>query len=154
MNVVDVFSEDVDPPEWIPNVKQFIQKVLSELNIDSVELSVLLCNEKKITELNKRYRGKSYSTDVLSFSQLTEFSELTNTTKGQRIVLGDIVVSLEDVKKNAASFGVEFEEELKRVIIHGVLHLIGMEHEDNSVENKMIELQEKILKRFTEERLF
>lgn len=89
---------------------------LKTLGLAEKEVSILLADNEAIKELNKKYRKIAKPTDVLSFPM--EDDEL----------LGDIVISVEKTKEQAAAFGVSFEEELSRLIIHGLLHLMGYDH--------------------------
>ncbi len=147
MNTIEVSctvtQEDYQEAKFI----DFIQKVLHYLTIDTWELSLVLCSDSFIKELNLRYRGKDEPTDVLSFTQ-----ELVSV--GDRIYAGDIVVSLDSVRGNALRFGVDFREELRRVIIHGILHLTGMDHQTNSSSEPMLIKQEQILRSLEGETLF
>ena len=90
----------------------------------AIELSIALVGQGRIRELNKRYRGKNRVTDVLSFSY-----------DGS----GDIVICLGEVKKNAKRFGTTFKKELAICLIHGILHLLGYDHERAEVEAKEVE---------------
>jgi len=85
----------------------------------AIELSIALVGQGRIRELNKRYRGKNRVTDVLSFSY-----------DGS----GDIVICLGEVKKNAKRFGTTFKKELAICLIHGILHLLGYDHEKEAKE--------------------
>jgi len=85
----------------------------------AIELSIALVRQGRIRELNKRYRGKNRVTDVLSFSY-----------DGS----GDIVICLGEVKKNAKRFGTTFKKELAICLIHGILHLLGYDHEKEAKE--------------------
>jgi len=66
--------------------------------------------------------------------------------EGEPYSAGDIIISLETVEENSKYFKVSYEEELKRVLIHGILHLMGLDHETNSEDEEMLIKQEKILK--------
>ncbi|HEC61791.1 MAG TPA: rRNA maturation RNase YbeY [bacterium] len=138
----------------IPLIEQFVGKVLALREIPDWELSILFCSDKKIQYLNRKYRNKDCPTDVLSFSQLEQrFKSVDNgSTRSDARPAGDIVVSVDTLIGNAKSTGVPVEEELKRLLVHGILHLEGMDHEENTSE--MITLQEDILKRLEEERVF
>ena len=105
------------------------------------EVSVLFCTDNYIKQLNNRYRGKDEPTDVLSFLQ----DDKEDITK-EIFYAGDIVVSIETITKQAERFKVKVKEELARMLIHGVLHLCGEEHETNNEEEPMLLIQEKILK--------
>jgi len=155
MNQVEILTEDGDPPQWSKNLEKFALDVLRELNLNNVEIAILLCSKKRIQELNRSYRGKDYPTDVLSFSQLEEpIADGIREFDGEESFLGDIAISLDVVRKNAKEFNVTYEEEIRRVITHGILHLIGMEHNDSSETSEMIEIQERILKKLMEDKLF
>ena len=160
MNRVEILTEDGDPPQWRDNLQNFALNVLRELNIDGTELSILLCSKEKIRELNRIYRGKDYPTDVLSFPQIdfqnqdTRDLNTRNSNPRENTLLGDIVIALDVVSANAKEFNANYEEEIRRVVTHGILHLIGMDHGEDSEKDKMINLQEKILRKLTEEKLF
>ncbi len=147
MNFVEIScnNEKEECPE--SQLIEFIGKVLHYLNIDRWELSLVVCNDSFIRELNSRYRRKDEATDVLSFTQSLEDT-------GEKIYAGDIVVSLDSVKKNAVQFGVSVDEEFKRVIIHGILHLSGMDHTTNKAREPMLVKQEQILHSLKGEVLF
>jgi len=138
MNTIAVNYENCETTLSNEKLSKFCMNILSFLEITNWEISVLICNNTLIKELNNKYRNVNESTDVLSFNQ--ELMPLDNV-----IYAGDIVISLETVKQHANSFNVSIDEELKRVLIHGILHLKGMDHETNSSDEEMLVLQEKIL---------
>jgi len=157
MNNVTVNTDGVSLPSWNDSFVSFTYKVLDELNIDNWELSVLLCNDKIITGLNNQYRNKNEPTDILSFN-LGE----TITDGGRSIYFpGDIVISLDTLKENAEYFETPEDEELRRLIIHGILHLDGMDHSNNlaaaktvsDAQEPMLVLQEEILDKLKNERI-
>ena len=146
MTSVDVSAEGIDLPIWSEQCKIFAEKALKKSTDKPCEISIVLCSNDFIHRLNRDYRGKYEPTDVLSFPQ----SEGEGPDGGPA---GDIVIALETVSENASYFGVSFEEEVKRVIIHGILHLLGWDHSDNSPDQEMLKLQEKILNDLGGERL-
>ncbi len=81
-----------------------------------VELSLLLTDNDTIRELNANYRGKDRPTDVLSFPM------------DDPVLMGDVVISLETTAAQAGSYGVTRDEELSRLLVHGILHLLGYDH--------------------------
>ena len=145
MNRVNFSVEEVPPPSWKGKAKKYILKVLRLLKKDKWDLSVLFCGNTRIRNLNLRYRDRDEATDVLSFF-------LGETVKG-RYLPGDIVISLETLEENAASFKVEPDEELRRLLVHGILHLDGMDHETNEEGEPMLQLQEKIMAGLAGERI-
>jgi probable rRNA maturation factor len=152
MSVVDVLVEGIEPPSWLSAVEPFATKVLDRLDRGNWELSLLLCGDPLIRDLNREYRGKDEPTDVLSFEQGDGFPQLPDPEGG--FIAGDIAISLPAMERNAESFGVPAGEELKRLIIHGILHLGGMDHADNSPEQEMLVLQESVLAELSKERIF
>ncbi len=114
--------------------KKFINLVLQSAFLESKNrvkipkkarnLSILFTDDKRIKELNKIYRDKDYATDVLSFSQI-EGENLENSSE-----LGDIVISIQMAKLQASKFGNTFKQEILRLLIHGILHLFGFDHEN------------------------
>ncbi len=138
MNTVDINYENVKLSPVDENIPKFCLHVLNFLEISNWEISILICDNIIIKELNNKFRNINESTDVLSFNQ--ELIPLDNI-----IYAGDIVISLETVKQHADIFNVSIDEELKRVLIHGILHLKGMDHKTNLGDEEMMILQEKIL---------
>jgi probable rRNA maturation factor len=141
MNRVEVSAAEVPLPEWTPAFTRYIEKALARLRKTNWDLSVLLCNDGYIRSLNSRYRGKDEPTDVLSFN----LGETVIEGEEERFLPGDIVISLDTLGENAAYFGVSEQEELRRLIIHGILHLDGMDHQSNEAGEPMLQLQEKLL---------
>jgi probable rRNA maturation factor len=137
MNRVNFNVEEVPPPLWEKRAKAYILKVLHFLQNDRWDLSVLFCGNNCIRQLNLRYRGKDEATDVLSFS-------LGEIRRG-RYLPGDIVISLETLDENAEYFKVHPDEELRRLLVHGILHLSGMDHKTNKADEPTLQLQEKVL---------
>jgi probable rRNA maturation factor len=101
--------------------------------------------------LNLRYRVIDKTTDVLSFPQQSAETlkgrreERGLKTSGFRLVLGDIVINLSKAKKQASEHGLTFREELRRLIIHGLLHLVGYDHEKSRYQKRKMGLKEREL---------
>lgn len=110
--------------------------------LKNAEISILLVGDKKMKELNLNFRGKDKTTDVLSFPQ-----ELTkDISPNLPIVLGDIVINLQQAKRQAEERGISLYEEIYQLLIHGFLHLLGYDHEKNRYEQrKMRRLEKEIL---------
>lgn len=148
-------GEDVTEPVWFNKVEPFIQTVLQKLNYDNEEISFLFCSDEFIKELNKQYRNIDNPTDVLSFENGEEYEDEEGLWKN----VGDIAISLETLPKNAEYFEVDTNTELKRLIIHGILHLNGMDHGEEHIEkgvvptDEMLVLQENLLSDLIEEKI-
>jgi probable rRNA maturation factor len=151
LNTVDITVVGIEEPSWLFRAEQFCQKVLKELQLDNWELSIVFCTNQFIRELNNRFRGKNEVTDVLSFSQSEgePFPSSPNRSK----TIGDVVISLDMVETNRCASGESWETELKRLLIHGILHLAGYDHEETEEEGEMLDLQDRLLQLFREERL-
>jgi len=104
-------------------LKKVAQKVLKDKK-KNIDLSVALVGPRRIKELNKKYKRKNRATDVLSF-------QYDNS--------GEIVICPREVKKNAKIFNSVFKIELARVLIHGILHLLGENHEKSRKKAKKME---------------
>ena len=100
------------------------RNILFFLGCGNQELSVLLTDDKKIRELNKKYRGQDQTTDVLSFPQNEREENEPNYH-----LMGDVVISTVTAKRQASQHGLSLEEEIVLLLIHGILHLLGFNHE-------------------------
>lgn len=149
MNRVTLDWRDVDEPSWIPSVTRFSARALDAMEKDNWELSLLFCSDDFIRTLNRHYRGKDEATDVLSFSM----GETIEENDSPIFIAGDIVISIPALFRNAQEFGVGADEELKRLIVHGILHLSGMDHEDNNPLQPMLVEQESILLKLSGEKI-
>jgi len=95
--------------------QQLIKKILKKEE-RSGTINIVLVKDKEIRKLNKKFRKKDKATDVLAFPM------------GEDGILGDIAISNETTKRNAKSFSVSYRVELKRLAVHGILHLLGYKH--------------------------
>ncbi len=121
-------------------LKRVSQKVLKEEKKERSNLSIVFVDQGRMKELNKRYLGKNRTTDVLAFGQ-NQKSKIKN-QKFVEPLLGEIVICLEEVRKNAKRFQTTFEKELTRVLIHGILHLLDYNHEKSLKKAKLMEERE------------
>lgn len=105
-------------------LKKEASRILKYLEIGDDELSILLTGDSGIRDLNHQYRDKNQATDVLSFPQ----DEDAVNEKGQ-VLLGDVVISVETAFRQATDHHLSLQEELILLLIHGILHLMGYDHE-------------------------
>lgn len=147
------FTEELEEPGWISQAEAFLQKVLKELSFDGQEISILFCKDSTIQQLNKQYRNIDAPTDVLSF----ENDDVYEDDEGKWKCVGDIVISLDTLPVNSEYFEVDINSEFKRLLVHGLLHLNGMDHGEEHIEAgtapvcQMLVLQEKILDKLKDE---
>jgi probable rRNA maturation factor len=113
-------------------IEQQIGKVLTSLDCNEHEISILFIGDQGIRELNDQFRGIDRPTDVLSFPQILE-GELE--IPGA-LVLGDVAISLETARSQSEEHGLSLEEELTLLLIHGILHLLGYDHEISDQEEE------------------
>lgn len=129
---------------------QFVEKILqhaaAEEQVGEAEVSVSFVTNDMIREINREYRGKDQPTDVISFA-MEELGEGETAIIGspEPRMLGDIIISLDRTKEQAADYGHSFERELGFLAIHGFLHLLGYDHMTEEDEKKMFSRQEEIL---------
>jgi len=113
------------------SVGDLVRKLVAKLSPHSKGVSISYVDDRGMRKLNKQHRGINKTTDVLSFPASPE--------KGQYQHLGDIVISLQDAEKRAKKTGISRRRQVETLIIHGLLHLFGHDHEKDS--GKMMELQ-------------
>ncbi len=107
---------------------------------EEAELSLLLTDDATVHELNRTYRGVDKTTDVLSFSQ----REGENPDEWDTL-LGDVIISVEQARRQAEEYGHSMAREVGFLTVHGVLHLLGWDHEEPDDERRMMAKTEEIL---------
>jgi len=110
---------------------------------EGVELSLVITDDETVRELNRQFRGVDAPTDVLAFS--TESKEQFVTAPECLPYLGDVVISYQRALAQAEELGHGVGEELKLLVVHGILHLLGYDHEEEAAARKMREREEHIL---------
>ena len=111
---------------WIKSVVSDLQFSLKMSNYKVGDINIVFCNDTYLLEINQKYLNHNYFTDIITF----DYSE-------NGIISGDLFISVDTVKENSLKFKVSFDEEIKRVIIHGVLHLLGYKDKTKSEKLKM-----------------
>ena len=122
----------IDGERW----RTFVEKALKFVPADGAGAVVAFVSDRTMRELNRRWRGKVGTTDVLSFPSGQEEFE-----KGEGLSLGDVVISVEQAARQAAERGLDFENEVEQLILHGLLHLCGHDHETDGGEMNALELR-------------
>jgi len=110
---------------------------------EDAELSILLTDNEGIRALNRRYLDRDRPTDVLSFPMWDFNSELR--TPNSELILGDVVISIEKAGKQAEELDVTMDEELSRLLVHGILHIFGFDHEKGRREAVRMRKEEERL---------
>ena len=116
------------------DIKNIIIKIMDHLDCRNQEVSILLTGDKDIRRLNQEFRSIDQPTDVLSFPQNADEEPYIP----EEVILGDIAVSLDIAKAQAKEHGLDFKEEIILLLIHGILHLLGYDHEISEQEEKQM----------------
>jgi rRNA maturation RNase YbeY len=113
--VINVFFEDTDEFDLSKfNIESNIEKLVTNENKTLGDVNYILCSDAYLLDINRQYLNHDYYTDVISFDYCED-----------NVISGDIFISVDTVADNAKEYGVTFEKELARVMIHGVLHFVG-----------------------------
>mgnify|MGYP001427606029 FL=1 len=116
------------------DIENIIIKIMDHLDCRNQEVSILLTGNKYIRRLNQEFRSIDQPTDVLSFPQNADEDPCIP----EEVILGDIAVSLDIAKAQAKEHGLDFKEEIILLLIHGILHLLGYDHEISEQEEKQM----------------
>lgn len=122
--MISFFSEDVDFPCFKEDsvLEAFKQMLDNETEKDVDFITIIFCSDEYLLDINKQYLGHDYYTDIITF----DYSE--------DVIQSDIYISIERIADNAISNSVSLEDEIYRILLHGVLHLCG--YKDKTIEEK------------------
>ncbi|MFB6182121.1 MAG: rRNA maturation RNase YbeY [Candidatus Magasanikbacteria bacterium] len=137
----NVYTETKNTIFTKEEIREFIDKIMQELEQEGL-VSVHRIKDEQMKKLNSEYRDKDETTDVLSFA-MNEGLEVKQKQKD----LGDIFISIPQIKKQAQQRDINEKEELKRMLVHGVLHLLGYDHKEEEEAKKMFSQQEELIKK-------
>jgi len=136
--MIQYISEGVNPPALQKQkTNRWIKETAAVYGKKPGDIAYIFCSDERILEVNKQYLQHDYYTDIITF----DYSE------GQ-IISGDIFISVDTVKTNAEEFGVSFEHELNRIIIHGILHLCGQDDKTPELRLEMTRKENLAIERF------
>jgi probable rRNA maturation factor len=121
-------------------IKKFLEKVIRDEKKAPGDLKFIFTSDKTEKEINRKFLGHNYYTDVISF----DYSD-------GNLVSGEIYISADTLKKNAHRFHVSMKDEILRVMIHGTLHLCGYLDKDKTNRDLMFGMQERLLEEFKKE---
>lgn len=154
------WSNDQDkqeiPDAWISKLEQLLQLAGESEGIADGEVSLTFTSDEEIHELNREYRGIDRPTDVLSFAmqedgvdELDIIFEVEHEEDADPIsgMLGDIIISVDTALAQSEEYGHSLEREIGFLFVHGFLHLIGYDHQDDETEAEMTAKQEAILQK-------
>ena len=148
---INVISNNINWKKYIKNPNSFIDKRVSLINKKNKQFkqktlicTLLLSGTKEIKSLNKKFRNKNKSTDVLSFPFYEKKKLKIKIKKSDEIYLGDIIINLNMIrnKSNIA----KFKEELNNLWVHGLVHLFGYKHKKDRDFNEMSRIEKRFIK--------
>jgi len=138
---ISFFSENIDFQLVNHNsVRNWIEEQLHDSKATASTLNFIFCPDEYLLEINRKYLNHDYYTDIITFPYKQHPEALE----------ADIYISIDRVKENAKNLGVAFQDELLRVIIHGVLHLLGYKDKSPDEAARMRQKEEQCLKRYRE----
>ncbi|MCB9799544.1 MAG: rRNA maturation RNase YbeY [Candidatus Omnitrophica bacterium] len=120
-------------------LKKTISKIFKRLKIQKAELSLFLVGDRRMRSLNKRFLNHDWTTDVISF-------DLTSGKSRRSALTGELIISLETARRQAAEFDTSFRYELYFYICHGILHILGYDDKTQGQRGKMLQKQAQILR--------
>ena len=149
-------SSDFDEKKAIDTAKKILQVYLEEKTVfdesclvgykfNCISFDILYCDNEKTHTINKEYRQKDYPADIITFAIFADSEE--RFVFDEEINLGEMIISLDKVKANAEEKSSTFEQELHFLISHGIMHLLGFDHQTNEDYNFIIEAQTSALKK-------
>ena len=122
----------LDGDRW----RAFVERAIKAVPAEGAGATVAFVSDRAMRELNRRWRGKRGTTDVLSFpAGLEEFE------RAEGASLGDVIISVEQAARQAAEHGLDFDTEVAQLVLHGLLHLCGYDHETDGGEMNKLELR-------------
>ena len=134
--MIEVINRQRKIPLTSQQWEKFTGRALKVVAADGAGVTIAFVSDRRMRELNRNWRGKRGTTDVLSFpAQQDEFEKLEGAS------LGDVVISVEQAARQAAKENLTLEKELGQLILHGLLHLCGYDHETDDGEMNRLEMR-------------
>jgi len=126
-------------------LERLARAILSDVGETSAELGIMFVGDQRMRGLNRRYRGKDRTTDVLAFTMRDAF--MPHASRFMPDVLGDVVISVPTAWRQGKEAGRSLDEELAWLLVHGILHLCGYDHERSEKEARRMHRRERMLLR-------
>lgn len=139
MSVINFFNEGISYTlRNKTGLRSWLMKCASAEKKKIAALNYIFCSDKYLKKINKQYLNHNYFTDIITFS---------TSEPGDKTINGDIYISIDRVKENAATYGVRINEELRRVMAHGLLHLSGYGDKSEKEKKLMRKKEDDCLKK-------
>lgn len=159
---VNIFTENIyndwelDEKSLIDNARVFINyffdtpqiydnSCLKNQKYDTIVFDIVYCDSEKTHTMNREYRDKDYPADIITFAIFADSSDDEKFIFDGEINLGEIIIALDKVEKNAQEKGCSRERELNFLIAHGIMHLLGFDHQTEEEYNFIVNAQEQAL---------
>ncbi|MBR1907752.1 rRNA maturation RNase YbeY [bacterium] len=159
---INIFTENIydkwelDEKELIDNANVYLDYYLStpeiynnsclhNQNFDTLVFDILYCDSEKTHTMNRDYRDKDYPADIITFAIFADSADDEKFIFDGEINLGEIIIALDKVEKNAQEKGWTRERELNFLIAHGIMHLLGFDHQTEEEYNFVVNAQEQAL---------
>jgi probable rRNA maturation factor len=131
--VIEIHTENTKLPELhFPDIKKWIKATITSFEFETGEICIIFCTDDYLLKINQTYLDHNYFTDIITFNYNFD-----------KVVSGDIFISVDTVRLNAVEFNVSEQDEFLRVIIHGILHLLGF-NDQIEIETQEMRRQENM----------
>ena len=138
--MIQYIAEDIKMPVLQKQkLNRWIKETALIYNKRQGDIAYIFCTDERILDVNKQYLKHDYYTDIITF----DYSD-------DSLISGDIFISIDTVKSNAEQFEVSFEQELSRIMIHGILHLCGQDDKTDESKNEMTKKENRALERLNQ----
>lgn len=132
MNSIEFYFEDIEPISFQEDfLKNQIENLVINEKYQLGELTIVYCSDEFLLEMNKQYLDHDYYTDIITFDYVEK-----------NVISGDLFISIDRVNENAENYGISQLKELYRVVLHGVLHLVGYKDKTEEEQEEMTKMEE------------
>lgn len=136
--MIHYITEGVNLPDLsTQKINRWIKETAAYYHKKTGDITYIFCTDEKILEINNKYLKHNYYTDIITF----DYSDSST-------ISGDIFISLDTVKSNSMDFGVSFEQEILRILIHGILHLCGQNDQTPELREEMTKKENLAIEKF------
>ena len=133
---VSIFFKDIKPIDLVKkNITKLSELIFNDFNYSRIELNIVLTTDEQLSEMKKEYFNLDQYTDVIAFTINDKLPAIE----------GELYVSIDRVRENATTFNASIDKELKRVISHGVLHLVGLDDSSSAEKKEMTKYEDRYI---------
>lgn len=137
MKSIEFYFEDIKPISFHEDfLKKQIENLIINEKFEPGELTIVYCSDEFLLDMNKQYLNHDYYTDIITFDYVEK-----------NVISGDLFISVDRVNENAENYGISQLKELYRVVLHGVLHLVGYKDKTDEEQEEMTKMEEFYLKK-------